>query len=494
VKRIPPILVCGVVAALAFGAQAEVPCDQRNNNTVKKLLECVTLDGVRWHQASFQAIADANGGIRAAGTPGYDASAQYVATALAEAGYLVELQVFMVQVFIQLGPSTLEQTAPGAVTYVEDTDYNLLSQTDPGDVTGSVTAVDLDLGLGNASTSGCEASDFAGFPAGNIALMQRGACSFQLKAENAAAAGAIGAVIFNQGDTAEHLGLIDGTLGTTYAGGIPAFFATYDRGVEWDSTPGLALHMIADVLRDDTTTANVIAETADGRDDNVVMAGAHLDSVNGGPGIQDNGSGAAALLEIALQMQKVKPRNKVRFAWWGAEESGLIGSTHYVNSLSSAELDAIALYLDVHMIGSPNFARFVLDGDGSDIPPGGPPGSGAIEELFKDFYADQGLPSSPTQMDGRSDYAPFIDAGIPSGGLFSGAEGIKTPDQVALYGGTAGEQYDPCYHLACDTFANVSVTALDENTSATAFAILTYAKSTESVNGDTGRGGRQCQP
>ena len=198
--------------------------------------------------------------------------------------------------------------------------------------------------------------------------------------------------------------------------------------------------------------------------------------MTGGPGIQDNGSGFGGAARNRFEDAKVNPRNKVRFAWWGAEESGLIGSTHYVNSLSSAQLEEIALYIDVHMIGSSNFARFVLDGDGSDTSaPGGPPGSGAIEALFKNFYSDQGLPSTATPMDGRSDYAPFVVAGIPSGGLFSGAEGIKTPEQVALYGGTAGEQYDPCYHLACDTFDNVSFQALDENTSAVAFAILTYA-------------------
>ena len=165
-------------------------CDNRVNNTHRKLLECVTVDGVREHQAAFQAIADANGGIRTSGTPGYDASVDYVVDQMEASGYDVTVQPFQFEAFIQLGPSTLEQVAPGAVTYVENTDYNLMSQTDAGDVTGPVTAVDLDLGLGNSSTSGCDAGDFAGFPAGDIALIQRGACSFQLKAENAAAAGA----------------------------------------------------------------------------------------------------------------------------------------------------------------------------------------------------------------------------------------------------------------------------------------------------------------
>ena len=231
---------------------------------------------------------------------------------------------------------------------------------------GLVTPVDLDLGPGNASTSGCEAADFAGFPPGNIALIQRGACSFGLKAENAAAAGAVGVIIFNQGNVPSRLGLINGTLGSGYSGGIPVVFSTYLRGEEWAITSGLDMRLIVDVFRGTTTTYNVLAESSSGDANNVVMAGAHLDSVAAGPGIQDNGSGSAAILETAIQMAKVKPRNKLRFAWWGAEEAGLIGSTHYVSGLSQEEVDGIALYLNFDMIGSPNHVFFVYDGDDSD--------------------------------------------------------------------------------------------------------------------------------
>ena len=473
-------------ANLAFAGGKS--CENRVNNTTKKLLECVTVEGVREHQAAFQAIADANGGIRTSGTNGYDESAMYVAERMEAAGYDVTVQPFEFEAFIQLGPSTLEQTAPGAVTYVEDTDYNLMSQSDAGDVTGPVTAVDLDLGLGNSSTSGCDVADFAGFPAGDIALIQRGACSFQLKAENAADAGAVGAIIFNQGNTPDRTGLINGTLGAGYSGGVPVFFATYARGEEWASTADLEMHMIADVLRGTATTFNVIAETRNGRDDNVVMVGAHLDSVNAGPGIQDNGSGSAAILEVAEQMQKVKPRNKVRFAWWGAEESGLIGSDYYVFGLSDEAQDDIALYLNFDMIGSPNFVRFVYDGDGSAFGLEGPAGSDVIEEFFEDFYADRDLASEPTQISFRSDYAAFFDVGIPFGGLFTGAEGIKTQEQASEYGGTAGDQYDPCYHLACDTFDNISLEVLDVNADAVAASTLQYAMNTEAVNGVRGKG------
>ena len=465
-------------------------CDTRTNNTIDKLLECVTVDGVRVHQAAFQSIADANDGIRTSGTSGYDASVDYVAETMVAAGYDVTVQPFDFNTFIILGPSTLEQTAPGAEAYVEGVDYRLMSQTDSGDVAAPVTAVDLDLGLGNSSTSGCEAADFAGFPAGHVALIQRGACAFGLKAQNAADAGAVGAIIFNQGNSDARTGLINGTLGSGYAGGIPVVFATYDRGEEWAATAGLEMHMVVEVFRGVATTYNVLAETPGGDPDNVVMVGAHLDSVNAGPGIQDNGSGSAAILEVAVQMQKVNPVNKVRFAWWGAEESGLVGSNYYVNNLSEGELDDIALYLNFDMIGSPNYMFGIYDGDDSDdVGAGpGPDGSAQIEKTFEAFYNSVGEPFQGTDFSGRSDYGPFIAVGIPAGGLFTGAEGIKTPEEVLLYGGTAGDQYDPCYHLACDTYDNISLHALDVNSDAVAYATLNYAMSTELINGERSKG------
>jgi Zn-dependent M28 family amino/carboxypeptidase len=463
-------------------------CDKQVNNTQKKIQECVTVEGVREHQAALQAIADDNGGFRTSGSSGYDASVDYVAEKMEGAGYDVTVQSFEFETSINLGASVLDQVAPGWVAYVEGVDYDLMDQTDPGDVTGAVTSVDLDLGLGNGSTSGCEAADFAGFPLGNIALIQRGACAFRLKAENAAAAGAVGAIIFNQGDAPGRFELANTTLSVDYTGGIPVFFATYDNGVDWSGTPGLVLDMLANVFRGTATTFNVLAETPQGDPDNVIMVGAHLDSVNAGPGIQDNGSGSAAILEVALQMARVKPRNKLRFAWWGAEESGLLGSDDYVFGLSDEERDKIALYLNFDMIGSPNFVRFIYDGDGSAFGLQGPPGSDVIEKFFEDFYGARDLASEPTQISFRSDYSAFFFSGIPFGGLFTGASGIKTPEQAAIYGGTAGDQYDPCYHLACDTFDNISLEVLAVNADAVAASILQYAMNTESVNGARGKG------
>jgi Zn-dependent M28 family amino/carboxypeptidase len=142
------------------------------------------------------------------------------------------------------------------------------------------------------------------------------------------------------------------------------------------------------------------------------------------------------------------------------------------------------------MIGSPNHVFFVYDGDDSDVVGAGPgpEGSAEIEKLFESYYSGKGISWKGTDFSGRSDYGPFIAAGvdIPSGGLFTGAEGIKTAAEAAIWGGTAGQQYDPCYHLACDTYSNINLAAYDVNVDAVAFAVLTYAYSTESVNGVPG--------
>jgi Zn-dependent M28 family amino/carboxypeptidase len=481
------ILVPGASAGTSAGPAA---CDNRVNNTVNKLLECVTLDGVREHQAAFQDFADANGGTRASGTPGYDESVDYVVERMEAAGYNVSVQDFEFHLFEELGPSTLDQTAPGAVSYAQGVDFDVMSQSEPGDVTAAVTPVDLQLGLGNASSSGCEAADFAGFPAGNIALIQRGTCTFEDKAENAAAAGAAGVIIFNQGNTPARLGLIGGTVGDGYTGGVPVFDATYARGEEWAGTAGLVLHMVADVSRVLVSTNNVFAESPSGDPDHVVMAGAHLDSVAAGPGIQDNGSGSAALLEVAEEMAKVNPRYQVRFAWWGAEEASLVGSTFYVNSLSEEELASIALYLNFDMIGSPNHVFFIYDGDDSDGEGAGPgpDGSAEIEQAFEAYFNAVDEPFKGTDFSGRSDYGPFIAAGIPSGGLFTGAEGIKTAEEAGIWGGTAGVAYDSCYHQACDTYDNVNLDALDVNSDAVAFATLQFAMNLENIIGEHGKG------
>ncbi|KGN33349.1 aminopeptidase [Knoellia sinensis KCTC 19936] len=468
-----------VPAAGASAAPAQ-GCESRNNNTVKKLLACVDADGAMEHLEAFQAIADANGGNRAAGLPGYEASVDYVVDALEAAGWNVSIDTFP---FTFVGPSELEQLTPVAATY-ETGPY---TGSGAGNVTASVTAVDIQLGLGNTSTSGCEAADFVGFPAGNIALIQRGTCSFAQKALNAEAAGADGVVIFNQGNTADRTDLIVGTLGGPNVVGIPVVGASYEQGVALSQQGSTARVFVP--APEQRPQKNIIAELPGKNANNVVMAGAHLDGVQAGPGINDNGSGSAALLEVAQQVSKLKPENTLRFAWWGAEESGLIGSEEYVAGLSQAEKDRIALYLNFDMVASPNYIFMVYDGDesGFTAPVTVPEGSVQIEDLFESYFTSVGEPYDDAEFSGRSDYEAFILNGIPAGGLFTGAEVVKTQEQEDIWGGIAGEAYDQCYHAVCDDIDNVNLHALDVNSDAIALAVLAYSYSTETVNGVAGK-------
>jgi len=494
-RRRNTLLIAGLVGALLATTQVGTAqasggppnCANRNNNTVAKLMQCVTLAGVRQHQLALQLIANASGGNRFAGNQGHNLSAAYVMARLKLAGYKPVLQPFDYVAYRTVGPSTMSQTAPAPTTYVEGVDFAPMDQSDPGTVTDrAVTPVNLTLEPPRISASACDPADFAGFPVGNVALIQRGSCSFEDKAENAAAAGASGVIIFNEGNesTPDRQGIPDATLGGTNTAGIPVVGATYPRGAEWATTPGLRVSFFVNTNRQTKTTYNVIADTNTGDDTNVIVVGAHLDSVLAGPGINDNGSGSAAILEVALQMKKVKPKNTVRFAWWSAEEANLVGSDFYVGNLSDEERGDIALNLNFDMIGSPNFARMVYDGSGDAFGLAGPPGSAAIEAFFDKFYADRGLAFEPTEISFRSDYSAFFTYDIPFGGLFTGAEGRKTAAQVALYGGTEGAQFDPCYHQACDTFANNNDGVLDVNSDAVAASVLTYAMSTATVDAE----------
>jgi Zn-dependent M28 family amino/carboxypeptidase len=251
--------------------------------------------------------------------------------------------------------------------------------------------------------------------------------------------------------------------------------------------------VVTSTVNEDRETQNIIANSPKGKiKGQTIVVGAHLDSVTAGPGINDNGSGSATILEIAEQLAKLKYTKKlqrqVRFAFWGAEELNLLGSQYYVDSLTDAQLEKIYANLNFDMVGSPNYVRFVYDGDGSLDPDlAGPPGSDAIEKIFVDYFKSKGLASEPTPFDGRSDYGPFIAAEIPAGGLFSGAEGIKTPQEAAIYGGTAGVAYDKCYHQACDTINNLNPKALSELGDAAAHATLVLALSKTGLYPDGSR-------
>ncbi|MBX6751488.1 MAG: M28 family peptidase [Micromonosporaceae bacterium] len=478
------LTLVSVPAADALGSGAA--CENRNNNTYAKLLECVTLDGVMEHLEAFQAIADANDdeffpGSRRAGTAGYDTSVDYVAGLLENAGYQVTLHQFE---FVFQFPALLRQLTPVDEEYPSGP----FTGSGGGDVTGNVIPVDLALADPITSTSGCEAADFASADwsgDSDIALIQRGGCLFADKASNAQTAGAEAVIIFNQGDapTNDRQGLIVGTLGD-FVADIPVVGASFAQGQAL-AQAGSTAH-VQTRQPETRTSVNVIAEKPGKNPNNVVMAGAHLDAEVAG--INDNGSGAAALLETALMMANLKPQNTLRFAWWGAEEAGLVGSTAYVESLSPAERSKIALYMNYDMVGSPNYIFMVYDADESTFPAPVPvpPGSAAIEDVYEAYYTMIGEPYDDTEFSGRSDYEAFILNGIPSSGLFTGAEEIKTAQQQAIWGGAVDEQFDQCYHLACDDIDNIDAHALEVNSDLIAFAMLTFAYSTESVNGVPG--------
>jgi Zn-dependent M28 family amino/carboxypeptidase len=269
---------------------------------------------------------------------------------------------------------------------------------------------------------------------------------------------------------------------------------SFDDGAELNAQPGVVGTVTSSTENDpNAKTKNVIATSKKGDPDQKVVVGSHLDSVTEGPGINDNGSGTSQDLEIAEEMSElgIEPRRQLVFAFWGAEEAGLLGSEHWVGSLSPDQVGQLYANLNFDMVGSPNYVRFVYDGDGSDTPDAGPPGSGQIESVFTRYFASQGLASDPTAFDGRSDYGPFIAVGIPAGGLFSGAEVLKTPEQAAVYGGTAGVAYDECYHQACDTVDNLNTKALGEMSDAAAHASLTLARSRSGFFEDGSRVGQK---
>lgn len=306
----------------AVPAQAAAPAPS-------KLARLVTLKNVRHHQLNLQKIADANGGNRAAGLPGNKITVKYIADQLKRAGYTPRsgLRVRLLAGAVRAGLRRDRARAEDVRSRHRLRDPAVLRR---GDVTAAASPVDPGA---TGTGSGCEADDFAGFPAGRIALIQRGGCFFSVKADNAIAAGASAVVIYQ---LPEEPGPVAGTLTKPYD--IPVVGPTNAVGralVEQAQNGGVTLRVKTDTFTEKREASNVVADTRRGKADNVVVLGAHNDSVTDGPGINDDGSGVATLLETAKQINKLggKLRNRVRFAFWGAEEEGLLGSQHYVDAL-----------------------------------------------------------------------------------------------------------------------------------------------------------------
>jgi Zn-dependent M28 family amino/carboxypeptidase len=293
-------------------------------------------------------------------------------------------------------------------------------------------------------------------------------CTLQNKMDMAISKGAVGVLVYYDPGTTGLFG-----SGLTTLAPFPAFSLTYDLGQFFIELiqDTFVVNMYSLTEAPPVVTMNILADTPTGDPSNTIVVGSHLDSVPAGPGINDNGSGSSVNLEMALELYEmnIKLKNRVRFAWWAAEEFGLLGSTYYVGSLTSQEKSEIALNLNFDMMGSPNYFRGVYNGSGAaqDIVKG----CVFLQTIFEEWFAVEGLFYDLTPFTGRSDYGPFITNGIPAGGLDTGAEKIKTAEQRSRYGGLANTAYDPCYHIGCDTTENINQVVLRDMSQAAANAL-----------------------
>jgi hypothetical protein len=450
------VLVAGAVSAQAQSAAAGP----------EALARAVTPRHLRAHLLALAAIARRNGGTRAVGTPGYQRSVSYVVGRLRAAGYRPRLHSFPYDLFRETRRPRLELVAPGARQYREGRDFLTYRYSGSGSPTAQVAPVEP-----ASPSSGCEASDFARFPRGAVALLRRGTCFTLQKAQNAQSAGASAVLVANEGVP----GRTAPVAATLIRPGIriPVLSISSALGSELARSAQVGtvrLSVAVSAVTRRARAANVIAELP-GRDRGAVLLGAHLDSVASGPGINDNGSGSALVLEIARQARRlgVRPAYGLRFAFWGGEELALLGSRAYVRTLGAVERGRISAALNFDMVGSRNFGRFIYDGDKA------PPGSARIEQLFRAYFAAHRQPAAELGLAGSSDHAPFANAGIPVGGLFTGADEQKSAPLARLFGGTAGRPYDPCYHQSCDTVANINLRVLSQMADAAAVVALRLA-------------------
>lgn len=432
------------------------------------LIKKINLDDLLKGSQQLQDFADEAGGNRAFGSTGHNLTTEWLYQTLLATGYYDVYKQPFTELFTA---ATTKFTAAG-----EELDAAYMTYGPSGDVTANVAKV---------NNLGCDVTDFPADVSGKIALILRGTCAFAVKSTNAKLAGAVGAVIYNN----VPLTALAGTLGGV-GEYTPTVGVTQEVGESLLSKLGngtLEATLFIDAISENRTNYNVIAETKEGDHDNVLMLGGHTDSVFAGPGINDDGSGTIGTLMTGLALTKFKVKNAVRLGFWGAEEFGLLGSYHYMKSINgslggnSTEVNKLRAYLNFDMIASPNYVLGIYDGDGSAFNFSGAPGSDKIEKDFEEFYESRGLPHVPSVFSLRSDYAAFLENGIPSGGLFTGAEEIKTEQEATLFGGQAGEPLDACYHAACDDINNLAHDAYLVNTQSIANSVAKYALSFEGI-------------
>ncbi len=423
----------------------------------------VDADQLTSHLDALYQIALDNEGHRSVGSSGYAASVDYVEQVLGDIGLMPAREPFELLSFI---PESADLSFEIEVD-LPDEGISIFQWSGSGEAWGPVQSVDLQIPPSpnpNTSTSGCESTDFGSFIAGSVALIQRGSCNFEDKAQLAQDAGAVAVVIFNEGQP-DRSGVVEGTLASDTDVQIPVVGVSYDTGVALNALEGESLGVVVDATIDALPSDNVLV-TITGEQTGRWIVGGHLDSVPAGPGINDNGTGVASVLELArwLAEQDAPPAHDVTFAFWGAEEVGLVGSSRHVDNL---EDDANILgYLNFDMVGSPNAGNYVYEPDAYS-----PDGSDDIAAVFSAWFEAAGVPWAMTDLGDRSDHAGFIEAGIPAGGLFTGASEPMSASMAKLFDGASGSPHDPCYHQFCDTPDNVDEDALVVNFAAARHAL-----------------------
>lgn len=433
----------------------------------------ITVDAMFTHLRKLQEIADSHDGNRAVGSPGYDASVDYVAEVLRDKGFDVQTPEFERMGTMRGGNPAL--SVSGTVYRVDQA--SMLVTTAPGGLNAPT--------LRPGKPSGCAATDYGSVDiTGAIAVVDDTGCSVVAKQNTALAKGAVGLLVVNSGHQPPPGGLFTTGYYRQLTVPVGVIDENADAALRRTSAP---VRLTLDGRAEMVKSRNVTAQTKTGSGSDVVLVGAHLDSVGGGPGINDNGSGVAAVLETALQLgSSPKVGNAVRFAFWGAEEMGLDGSTQYVRNLPLDQLDDLALYLNFDMVGSPNAGFFTYDGDQSGQatdPKPIPEGSAGIERTMAGYLNLAGARPADMPISANTDYHPFLQAGVPIGGTTTGASQRKTEVQARLWGGRAGVAFDPNNHTARDTIDNVDARALGIMGSAIAFTVGTYARSIEGPNG-----------
>jgi Zn-dependent M28 family amino/carboxypeptidase len=478
-----PPLVALLLAACSSVAPASGPAVSAPAATLAdRLRDAVSVDAILADLGQLQSIADSHGGIRAAGTPGYDASAGYVAQALRDLGYQVQLDSFTLPLFSEVGDGLIE--IPGGPALTAGRDFRAMLFSAGGDVQARIAAVGFDRNANPADYAnhptgkGCAAGDLPASVRGAILLVQPGPCYRRAGALIAQQAGALAIVIAYPGW--EPGFVLRPTLLTPDGITIPVIGATREVGLALDdaAAAGSTVHLRMATSVVERPVANVIADSPGGDPSQVIMLGGHLDSVLDGPGINDNGSGTMTILEVARRLAAAgTPRLRVRFAFWAGEEIGLYGSQQYVSTLSDAERGAIQVYLNFDMLGSPNGGRIVYADRGAAA------GSDQVTSLFTSTLRSEGLTSDTLDLGGASDHYPFEQAGIPTGGLFSGANEIKTSVAAQTFGGTADALYDACYHRSCDRADNVDRTLLEQMARTAAYVTGLLASGQARVTG-----------